>query len=70
MRGFTTVRDLGGPAFGLKRAIDEGLVVGPCIYPSRAMITITSGRGDDAILPCICCMRFTSSEDEAWRARD
>ena len=22
MRGFTTVRDLGGPAFGLKRAID------------------------------------------------
>ncbi len=24
MRGFTTVRDLGGPAFGLKRAIDEG----------------------------------------------
>ena len=29
MRGFTTVRDLGGPAFGLKRAIDEGVVVGP-----------------------------------------
>jgi imidazolonepropionase-like amidohydrolase len=24
MRGFTTVRDLGGPVFGLKRAIDEG----------------------------------------------
>ncbi|HEY6675215.1 MAG TPA: amidohydrolase family protein, partial [Terrimicrobium sp.] len=23
MRGFTTVRDMGGPAFGLKRAIDE-----------------------------------------------
>src|SRR4029077_4048815 len=23
MRGFTTVRDLGGPVFGLKRAIDE-----------------------------------------------
>ena len=23
MRGFTTVRDLGGPSFGLKRAIDE-----------------------------------------------
>ena len=29
MRGFTTVRDMGGPAFGLKRAIDEGLVAGP-----------------------------------------
>ena len=35
MRGFTTVRDMGGPAFGLKQAIDEGLVVGPRIYPVR-----------------------------------
>jgi imidazolonepropionase-like amidohydrolase len=46
MRGFTTVRDLGGPAFGLKQAIDEGLVAGPRIYPSGAMITVTSGHGD------------------------
>ena len=46
MRGFTTIRDLGGPAFGLKRAIDEGVVVGPRIYPSGAMITITGGHGD------------------------
>ena len=46
MRGFTTVRDMGGPAFGLKRAIDEGLVAGPRIYPSGAMITITGGHGD------------------------
>ena len=46
MRGFTTVRDMGGPAFALKRAIDEGLVAGPRIYPSGAIITITSGHGD------------------------
>ncbi|MBT2133658.1 amidohydrolase family protein [Croceibacterium sp. LX-88] len=46
MRGFTTVRDVGGPAFSLKRAIDEGLVDGPRIYPSGAMITVTSGHGD------------------------
>ena len=46
MRGFTTVRDVGGPVFGLKRAIDEGIVKGPRIYPSGAMITITSGHGD------------------------
>ena len=46
MRGFTTVRDVGGPAFSLKRAIDEGLVAGPRIYPSGAMITVTSGHGD------------------------
>ena len=46
MRGFTTVRDVGGPSFGLKRAIDEGIVTGPRIYPSGAMITVTSGHGD------------------------
>ena len=46
MRGFTSVRDLGGPSFGLKRAIDEGLVIGPRIYPSGAIITITGGHGD------------------------
>jgi imidazolonepropionase-like amidohydrolase len=46
MRGFTTVRDLGGPVFGLKKAIDDGLVAGPRIYPSGAMISITGGHGD------------------------
>jgi imidazolonepropionase-like amidohydrolase len=46
MRGFTTVRDMGGPAFSLKRAIDEGAVAGPRIYPSGAVITVTSGHGD------------------------
>jgi imidazolonepropionase-like amidohydrolase len=46
MRGFTTVRDVGGPSFSLKRAIDEGLTVGPRIFPSGAMITVTSGHGD------------------------
>jgi imidazolonepropionase-like amidohydrolase len=46
MRGFTTVRDMGGPVFGLKRAIDEGVVQGPRIYPSGAMITVTGGHGD------------------------
>src|SRR5215470_6787645 len=46
MRGFTTVRDVGGPVFGLKRAIDAGVVKGPRIYPSGAIITVTSGHGD------------------------
>jgi imidazolonepropionase-like amidohydrolase len=46
MRGFTTVRDTGGPSFSLKRAIDEGIVTGPRIYPAGAMITITGGHGD------------------------
>jgi len=46
MRGFTTVRDLGGPSFALKQAIDMGVVPGPRIWPSGAMITVTSGHGD------------------------
>jgi imidazolonepropionase-like amidohydrolase len=46
MRGFTTVRDLAGPAFALKRAIDAGSVAGPRIYPCGAMISQTSGHAD------------------------
>ena len=45
-RGFTTVRDMGGPTFGLKRAIDSDLIVGPRIFPSGAMISQTGGHGD------------------------
>ena len=48
MRGFTTVRDVGGPVFGLKHAIDEGIVKGPRIYPSGAMITSRAGTGISA----------------------
>lgn len=46
LRGFTTVRDMGGPVFGLKQAIDVGLVRGPRIYPSGAFISQTGGHGD------------------------
>jgi len=46
LRGFTSVRDLGGNTFGLKRAIDQGLYPGPRIYPSGATISQTGGHGD------------------------
>ena len=46
LRGFTTVRDVGGPVFGVKRMIDAGKTLGPRIYPSGAMISQTSGHGD------------------------
>jgi len=46
MRGFTTVRDVGGAVWGLKAAVDSGHVEGPRIFPSGAMITVTSGHGD------------------------
>src|SRR5690606_33590383 len=42
----TSVRDVGGNVFGLKQAVDEGMLPGPRIYPSGAMITVTSGHGD------------------------
>lgn len=50
LRGFTTVRDMGGPVFGLKRAIDEHITVGPRIYPSGAFISQTGGHGDFRML--------------------
>jgi len=46
MRGFTSVRDAGGPIFELKAAIDAGKVAGPRIWPSGAFISQTSGHGD------------------------
>ncbi|MBS0220088.1 MAG: amidohydrolase family protein [Proteobacteria bacterium] len=46
MRGFTSVRDMAGPSFSLKRAIDTGLMAGPRIWPSGAMISQTGGHGD------------------------
>lgn len=46
MRGVTTVRDAGGNTFGLKKAVDEGLINGPRIYPSGAIISQYSGHGD------------------------
>ena len=46
LRGFTSVRDLGGPTFGLKQAIDAGIVAGPRIWPSGAFISQSGGHGD------------------------
>lgn len=46
LRGFTSIRDMGGPAFSLKRGIDMGLVAGPRIWPAGAMISQSGGHGD------------------------
>ena len=46
LRGFTSIRDLAGPSFSVKKAIDQGLVEGPRIWPSGAMISQTGGHGD------------------------
>jgi imidazolonepropionase-like amidohydrolase len=49
MRGFTAVRDLGGPIFSLKAGIDSGKYRGPRIWPSGATISQTSGHGDSRL---------------------
>lgn len=46
MRGFTSIRDVGGPIFPLKAAIDKGKLLGPRIWPSGATISQTAGHGD------------------------
>lgn len=46
LRGFTAVRDVGGPIFELKAAVDAGEVIGPRIWPSGATISQTAGHGD------------------------
>lgn len=45
--GITTVRDAGSVTDGLKRAIDEGVIPGPRIYPSMNYLSQTCGHGDN-----------------------
>jgi imidazolonepropionase-like amidohydrolase len=48
LRGFTTQRDVAGAVFGLKKAIDDGLITGPRIYAAGAALSQTGGHGDDS----------------------
>ncbi|MBI1776080.1 MAG: amidohydrolase family protein [Proteobacteria bacterium] len=45
-RGFTTLRDTGGGDWGIRRAIDEGLAVGPRLFIAGKAISQTGGHGD------------------------
>lgn len=58
LRGFTSVRDAGGPVWSLKAGIDKGSYRGPRIWPSGATISQTSGHGDMR-LPNEPSRRFT-----------
>lgn len=49
--GITTVRDAGGADLGLKKAVDDGLVTGPRMRISVAIMSQTGGHGDDW-MPC------------------
>lgn len=71
MRGFTSLRDMGGNPFSLKEGIDGGIIKGPRIYPSGAMISQTSGHGDfrlDTEVPVACCGALTYLEEVGMAA--
>jgi imidazolonepropionase-like amidohydrolase len=46
LRGFTTVRDVGGADWGLARALEEGHLVGPRLLFCGHAISQTGGHGD------------------------
>ena len=59
-RGFTTVRDTGGADWGIKQAVDTGIVPGPRLFISGRPLSVTGGHGDsrrrtarDEV--CKCC---------------
>ncbi|WP_428644686.1 amidohydrolase family protein [Roseibium sp.] len=46
MRGFTTVRDIGGNSFSIKKLIDAGVIVGPRMLVAGAPLSQTGGHYD------------------------
>jgi imidazolonepropionase-like amidohydrolase len=59
-RGFTTVRDTGGADWGIKTAVESGLIPGPRLFISGRAIGPTGGHSDsrrrtDTGAPCGCC---------------
>lgn len=46
MRGFTTIRDMGGPSEGLKTLIDADVIPGPRVLPSGPGISQSGGHFD------------------------
>ncbi len=59
-RGFTSVRDTGGADWGIKSAVDQGLVAGPRLFIAGKAIGPTGGHSDgrrrtDPGTRCHCC---------------
>lgn len=49
MRGFTTVRDVGGADYGIARAVDEGFIAGPRVVHGGLALSQTGGHGDSRL---------------------
>jgi imidazolonepropionase-like amidohydrolase len=59
-RGFTTVRDTGGADWGIKTAVEQGIIAGPRLFIAGQAIGPTGGHGDarrrtDFGPRCHCC---------------
>jgi imidazolonepropionase-like amidohydrolase len=59
-RGFTTVRDTGGADWGVKEAVETGVLPGPRMFISGRPISMTGGHGDSRRRTagdeaCKCC---------------
>src|SRR5499427_3764605 len=78
-RGFTTVRDTGGADWGIKAAVESGLLAGPRLFISGRAIGPTGGHSDsrrrtDSSSSCGCCnamvfcMALADGADEARRS--
>ena len=63
-RGFTTVRDTGGADWGIKIAVESGLIPGPRLFIAGRAIGPTGGHSDsrrrtDYGASCKCCNAMT-----------
>ncbi|HWJ43352.1 MAG TPA: amidohydrolase family protein [Solirubrobacterales bacterium] len=81
-RGFTTVRDTGGTDWGVKAAVEQGLLVGPRLFIAGRSIGPTGGHADgrgrtNPGYPCPCCnamaylRQLVDGEDQMrWAVRE
>lgn len=70
-RGFTTVRDVAGGDWGIKKAIADGVIEGPRMFIAGRALSQTGGHGDhrprtDDEIPCAC----TNARDYLTRIAD
>lgn len=79
LRGFTTVRDATGADWGIKQAVNDGVILGPRLYISGRALSQTGGHGDfrrltEETSPCQCAnaiaytSRIADGVDEVRKA--
>ena len=64
--GYTALRDVGGFPFDAKKKIDAGLLAGPRVWPSGAMISQTAGHADlGGVLKKFLIQQQEETDDDA-----